>query len=104
MTTTAKVKYENLIVGDDFIITNQATYKNETPYKGPFVITQCFSNDTVNLQYGATKIKPNIHHIKPYKSDTKVEYYNSINIYDDVTILLPVIYLCLNIKVCIRSI
>ena len=37
-----------------------------------FVITQCFTNDRVKLQYGAKKIWYNICHIKPYKSDTKV--------------------------------
>ena len=39
----------------------------------PFVITQCWTNDTVTLQYGRIKIGYNIRHIKPYKSDTNVE-------------------------------
>ena len=28
-------------VGDKVMLTNHNTYKNETPYKGPFVVTQC---------------------------------------------------------------
>ena len=34
------------------MITNHTAYKYETPYKSPFVITQCFNNGAVNLQYG----------------------------------------------------
>ena len=56
------------------------------PYKGPFVITHCFTNGTVNLQCGAIQITYNIRHIKPYKSDTKVEDPNSKNMSDDVII------------------
>ena len=36
--------------------------------------------------------------INPYKLDTKVEDYNSLNIYDDVNICSPGIYFCLNTK------
>ena len=36
------------------MITKHNAYKYETPYMVPFVITQCFTNGTVNLQYGAT--------------------------------------------------
>ena len=36
-------------VGDKFILTNHTAYKYDTPYKGPFVITQCFTNVTLNL-------------------------------------------------------
>ena len=32
------------------MLTNHTAYKYETPYKGPFVITQCFTNGTVHLQ------------------------------------------------------
>ena len=46
------------------------TKHTETRYKGLFVITQCFTNGTVNLQYGATQIKYNIRRIKPCKYDT----------------------------------
>ena len=66
------------------MLTTHTAYKYKTPYKGPFVITQCFTNVTVNLQCGAIKIRYNIRRIKPYKSDTKVEDYNSINMYDAV--------------------
>ena len=68
------------------MLTNHTAYKHETPYKVPFVITQCFTNDTVNLQCGAIKIKYNIRRIKPCKYDTKVEDYNSINMHDAVNI------------------
>ena len=40
----------------------------------------------VNLQYGAVQIKYNINRNNPYKLDTKVEDYNSINMYDGVNI------------------
>ena len=39
----------------------------------PFVITECFTNATVNLQYGLTKTKYNIRWINPYKSDLNIE-------------------------------
>ena len=68
-------------VRDNEILTNHTTYKYETPHKGPFVITQCFTNTTVMLQYGETEMRYNIRCIELYKSDTKVEYFNSINIY-----------------------
>ena len=54
-------------------------------------MTWCFTNGTVNLQCGPEKIRYNIHWIKPFKSDTKVEDSNSINTSDDVSVLLPVI-------------
>ena len=68
------------------MLTKHTIYKYETPYKGPFVITQCFTNGAVHLQHGAVQIKYNIRRIKPYKSDTKVEDYSSKNMYDDVNI------------------
>ena len=58
------------------MFTNQVAYKYEIPYKGPFVITHCFTNGTAKFQYGATQITYNIRHIKPYKLDTKVEDYS----------------------------
>ena len=75
-------------VGYDVMLTNHTAYKYETPYKGPVAITQCFTNGTVNFQYGVIKIKYNIRRIKPYKFDTKVEEYNSINMHDAVNILI----------------
>ena len=59
------------------MLTNYTAYKYETPYKVPFVITQCFTNGTITLQCGATQVKYNMRRIKPYKLDTKVEYYSS---------------------------
>ena len=73
-------------VGDKFMLIYHTAYKYETPYKIPFVITQCLTNGTVNLQCGAIKIKYNICRIKPYKSGTKLKDYNSINMYDAVNI------------------
>ena len=73
-------------VGDSVMLTKRTAYKYETPYTGTFVITRCFTNGTVNLQCGPTKIGYNIRQIKPYKSDTEVEDYNSKNISDDVSI------------------
>ena len=68
------------------MLTNHTVYKYETPYNGPFVITRCFTNGAVKLQYGAIQITYNIRLIKLYKSDTKVEGSSSINIYDGVRI------------------
>ena len=58
------------------MITKHTAYKYETPYKGTFVITQCFTNGMVHLQYGTKEIGYSIIHIKPYKLDTQAEYFN----------------------------
>ena len=50
-------------VGDKVKHNNHTAYKYETPYKGPFVITQCFTNGMVMLQYGAIQITYNMHWI-----------------------------------------
>ena len=63
-------------VGDTVIINNHAAYKYETPYKGPFVVTQCWTNGTVTLRCGSKTIGHNIRRIYPYTSDTNVEYIN----------------------------
>ena len=68
------------------MLTRHTSYRYDIPYNGPFVITQCFTNGTVNLKCGALKNRYNICRIKPYKPDTKVEYSNSINMYDAVNI------------------
>ena len=73
-------------VRDDVMLTNHTVYKYKTPYKGSFVIAQCFTNGTVNLQYGATESRYNIRRINSYKLDTTVEDSNSINIYDNINI------------------
>ena len=76
----------NYKVVDNVILTKHTAYKYETPYMGPFVITQCFTNGTVKLKNCATKITYNIHCIKPYDSDTKVKDSSSKTMYDDVNI------------------
>ena len=43
-------------VRDKVILTKHTAYKYVTPYTGPFVITQCFTNGTVNLQYDPIRI------------------------------------------------
>ena len=58
------------------MLTNIAAYKYETPYNGPFVITQCWTNGTVALQCGLIKIRYHILSIKPYSYDIKVEGIN----------------------------
>ena len=58
------------------MFTNNATYKYETPYNGPFEIIQCCTNGTVTLQCGEIKIRHNISRINPYTSDTNVEDIN----------------------------
>ena len=68
------------------MLTNHTAYKSETPYKGPFVITQFFTNGTVLLQYGAIQITYNIRRIKPYKYDTKVGDFNPKSIDEAVNI------------------
>ena len=50
------------------------------------MITQCFTNVAVNLQYDATQITYNIRRIKPYKSDTKYEDFHSKNVSDEINI------------------
>ena len=45
-------------------------------YKGPFLITWCFTDGKVNIQYCLTKIRYSIRWINPYKYDTKVQDNN----------------------------
>ena len=59
-------------VGYNVILTRHTSYKYEIPYMGPFVITQCFTNGTVNLQCDMKTIMYNILHINTYKQYTKV--------------------------------
>ena len=58
------------------MLTNNAAYKYENPYNGQFLLTQCWTNGVVVLQFGHIKIRRNIRWIKPYISYTKVEYIN----------------------------
>ena len=55
------------------MLTKHIIYNYETPYAGPFVITLCFTNGTVNLHCGPTKNRYSICWIEPFKYDTKVE-------------------------------
>ena len=79
------VEYDYKVI-DKFMLTNHTVYKYETPYKDPFVITQCFTNVRVLLQCGAIQIKYNICRINPYKSDTKVEDFYPKSMDDVVNI------------------
>ena len=54
------------------MLDNHAAYKYETPYKVPFVITHCWTNGTVTLQWGAIKIGYNICRINPHTYDTNL--------------------------------
>ena len=58
------------------MIDKNAAYKYETPYEGPFIITQCSINITVILQCSTIKIRYNIRHIKPHTYDTNFEDIN----------------------------
>ena len=73
-------------IRDKAMLNNHTAYNYETPYKGPFFITRCFTNGTVNIQYGLIKIRHNIRQINPYKSDTNVEDIIPKNMCDDVNI------------------
>ena len=50
------------------------------------MITQCFTNGTINLKFGAKKFRYNILQNNPYKLDTKDENMSSKDISDDVSI------------------
>ena len=81
------------------MIANKYAYRYETPYNVLFLITQCWTSGTVTLHCGAIKIMHNIRHSKPYTYDKNVEDINTENIYDDVNILSPVIYLYIILKI-----
>ena len=73
-------------VRDNVIVTNKSAYRYETPYNGTFVITQCWTNIMVTLQCGPIEIRHNIRRIKPYISDTNIEYINPEKVCNDVNI------------------
>ena len=60
-------------VGDKVGITNNASFKYETPYNGPFEIKRCCNNVTVTLKCSEIKIRYNVCFIQIYTSDTNVE-------------------------------
>ena len=68
------------------MLTKHTEYKYKTLYTGHVLITRCFTNDMVNLQCVAIKIRYNIHRISTYKYDTNIEYINPKNMYDDIKI------------------
>ena len=70
------------------MLDNNAAYKYETPYKGPFVKTQCWRNGMVILQYYAIIIRHNICSINPYTYDTTVENINCQKLVIDYVVLL----------------
>ena len=51
-----------------------------------FVITECWTNGTVTLQYGAIKTSCSIRCINPYTYYSNVEDINTENMYDNVNI------------------
>ena len=68
------------------MLNNRDAYKYETPHKCPFLITQCWNNGAVTLQYGREKNRYNIRQIKPYTYDKNVEDITPENMHDDVNI------------------
>ena len=50
LTTTAKVKDNDLKDGHKFMLDYSAVYKYEMPYIDPFVVTHFFTNGTVTKQ------------------------------------------------------
>ena len=68
-----KIVDQDYKVGDKVKLNNNSAFKYETPYKGLFEITQCWTNDVVTLQCDAIKIMHNIRHIQLYTYDTNVE-------------------------------
>ena len=80
------------------MLNNNADYKHEKPYKEQFVITWCWTNDTLTIQYVHIQIRHNISRIRPYTSDTSVEDINPKNMYDDVNILFLDINFCIILK------
>ena len=68
------------------MLTNSAEYKHETQYKGPFLISQCFNNGTVNIQYDPIYSSHNIPCINPYKYGANIEDMNPKNMYEHVNI------------------
>ena len=63
------------------MLNNKAAYKYEILFKGPFVITQFWTNIMFTVKYSATKIRYNIRRIKPYKYDANFEDISTKNMY-----------------------
>ena len=68
------------------MLNNHDAYKYESPYKIPSVITRCFTNGMVNIQYDPTEIRHNIRRVNTFKSDTNIEDINPKSMYNDANI------------------
>ena len=66
-------------VRDKVVLDKYSAYKYGTPYKGPFMIMQCWTNGIVTLKCGAIKIRYNILRIKPHTYDINIEDINLKN-------------------------
>ena len=88
----------NYKFGDNIMLTKQTAYKYETPYTGPFVITQCFNNVTMNVQCGQNKLGI------IYVASSHINMILMLNILTPKICLtvstyeLPVIYFCVDVK------
>ena len=58
------------------MLNNNASYKYEIQYKGPFVKTQCWTNGMAALKWVTRKIRYNIRCMNPYTSYIDVEDIN----------------------------
>ena len=58
-------------VGDKVLFRNKRARKYETPYGGPFKVTETFTNGTIRLQMGAIEDVVNIRHVTPFKERTQ---------------------------------
>ena len=67
-----RVYYDSKVI-EKVMLNNKAEYKHENPYKGPFGITQCWTNGMVILKMGVTKFIYNIRHINTYKYNADVD-------------------------------
>ena len=66
--------------GDKYMSTNNATCKYETPYNRKFVITQCWTNGMVTLQFSAINNWHNILCIKQYTPDKMLKILTHIHV------------------------
>ena len=71
---SSKIVDHDYKVGKKVMLTNNYAFKYEIPHNIPFEVNQCWTNGTVTLQCGTIKIMQNICYIKPYTSDTNIEY------------------------------
>ena len=78
-----KVEHDYKVI-DNAMLTNNSEYNDETPYNGPFLITQYWTSITATLQYGETKIRYNIRRIKPYTSDNTLNILTLRDMYGNV--------------------